>query len=102
MVLENDSLKKIINRCNKYETLTETALKKAKIVLPENSALFPIAKDFLEMCQNYLNDGKYYKEQGKYDIALASFAYAHAWLDASARLGYIDVQNDSKLFTLFK
>jgi len=92
----------LLNRCNKYRQLTEKALKKAKICVPKNSALYVIAQDFRQMTENYLKDGKYYENKGDLDIALASYAYAHAWLDASARLGLIDVKNDSELFTLYK
>ena len=89
-------------RTEKYRLLTEKALKKAKICVPENSALYEIAKDFISMAENYLKDGKYYENKKEQDIALASYAYAHAWLDACARLGLVDVKNDSKLFTLYK
>ncbi len=97
-----ESVKELIKRCEKYRNLTKKALKKAKLVIPENSALYDISKDFIEMAKNYLSDGEHYQKQGKYDIALASFAYAHAWLDASARIGFIDVKKDNKLFTLYK
>jgi len=95
-------MKDLINRTNKYEKLTEKALKKAKICVPKESALYVIAKDFLDMSKRYLDDGKYYKSKDKYDIALASFSYAHAWLDSCARLGLIDVNKDYVLFTLYK
>lgn len=92
----------LIERCKKYRHLTEKAIKKAKISIPQEGALFIIAKDFREMAENYLKDGKYYETKGNFDIALASYAYAHAWLDASARLGLVDVKKDHKLFTLYK
>lgn len=94
--------KELINRCGKYEKLTQKALKKSKIAVPKDSALYFIAKDFLDMASRYLKDGQYYKKQGKYDIALASFSYSHAWLDSSARLGFTNVGKDNKLFTLYK
>jgi len=90
------------SRTDKYEKLTEKALKKSKICVAKNSALFFVAKDFIDMATRYLEDGKYYKKKGEYEIALASFAYAHAWLDCCARLGLTDVKNDNKLFTLYK
>jgi len=93
---------KLLERCEKYRLLTEKALKKAKVIIPVESAMYPIAKDFIEMAKNYLSDGKYYESKKEYEIALASYAYAHAWLDASARIGFIDVKRDHKLFTLYK
>lgn len=92
----------IILRTQKYEKLTEKAIKKSKICVSKNSALYFVAKDFIDMASRYLEDGKYYKNKKEYDIALASFAYAHAWLDCCARLGLTDVKNDNKLFTLYK
>jgi hypothetical protein len=92
----------LIERCNKYEQLTKKALKKSKISCPKNSALYFIAKDFLDMSERYLKDGAHYKKLKNYDIALASFSYSHAWLDALARLGLTDVKQDDKLFTLYK
>jgi hypothetical protein len=92
----------LISRTEKYQKLTEKALKKSKICVAKDSASFFIAKDFIDMASRYLEDGKYYKKKGEYEIALASFAYAHAWLDCLARLGLTDVKGDNKLFTLFK
>ena len=89
-------------KVEKYRSLTEKALKKVGICVPENSALYPIAKDFYAMAENYFNDAKHFERQDKLSTALASYSYAHAWLDAGARLGVFDVKNDFKLFTLFK
>ena len=94
--------KNFIAKVEKYQGLTEKALKKIKICVPKNSALHVIAVDFKSMTVNYLADGKYYKEKKDYLTALASFSYAHAWLDAGARLGVFDVKGDNKLFTLYK
>ena len=95
-------MNKLLERTNKYKALTEKALKKAKICVPKNSALHEIALDFKDMASRYLADGKHYQEKGELEIALASYSYAHAWLDAGARLGIFDVKNDNKLFTLYK
>ncbi len=102
MVTKNTNKDELKQRCKKYKLLTEKALKKAKISVPKDSALYFIAKDFIDMAERYYKDGNYYLEKREFTIALASFSYAHAWLDASARLGLTDVKNDHKLFTLFK
>ena len=51
------------------------------------------------MAQNYYEDGCYF--QGKRDLltALASFSYAHAWLDAGVRARILE-GSDGDLFTL--
>lgn len=102
MIAKNKAKDDLKERCKKYKLLTQKALKKSKVSVPKNSALYFIAKDFIDMAERYYKDGNYYLNKGEQAIALASFSYAHAWLDASARLGLIDVKNDHKLFTLFK
>ena len=94
--------KDLILRCKKYNALSKKALKKAKIVVAKTGALHPIAQDFYNMASNYISDGEYQFKKENYILALASFSYAHAWLDAGARLGFFDVKNDSTLFTLHK
>lgn len=95
MALQEDLEKKV----DKYQKLTEKALGliKLKEGLSDNEK--EIAKDFLSMTNNYLNDGKYYREKGELLIALASFSYAHAWLDAGVR-ARVFAATDDQLFTL--
>ncbi len=92
----------LVDRCEKYEQLTKKALEKSKICVSKDSALFFIAKDFIDMANRYYSDGCHYKNEKQYDIALASFSYSHAWLDCCARLGLTDVDYDTQLFTLYK
>jgi hypothetical protein len=97
-----DANKELILRCKKYLALSKKAIRKVKIAIPRTGALYKNAEDFLNMAKNYISDGEYQLKIGNTDIALASFSYAHAWLDAGARLGFFDVKNDSKLFTLYR
>ncbi|MFH0714244.1 MAG: DUF357 domain-containing protein [Candidatus Diapherotrites archaeon] len=93
--------KEVRVRVHKYKVLTKKALKKAKICVPKGSALYKIALDFREMAENYVKDAEHFEQKGEIVLALASLSYAHAWLDAGARLGLFDVKQDSKLFTLY-
>lgn len=102
MEKETSLCKGLIEKTEKYRELTETALEKARITVPENSSLYVVAKDFYEMSENYFNDAKHFQDEGKYGMALAAFSYSHAWLDAGARAGLFEVNNDYRLFTLFK
>ena len=52
------------------------------------------------MAQNYLSDGRHFEQKGEHAVALASYSYAHAWLDAGVRAGFLDGKNDDRLFTL--
>ena len=83
-----------------YFEITKKAREKVKIASPKSSHLYPIAEDFLKMADSYINDAKYFRDKGDYPHALGAIYYAHAWLDAGARLGIFDVGEDHNLFTL--
>jgi len=85
---------------DKYFEITFKALEKVKIVAPEHSHLRDIAADFLNMASSYSEDAKYFRAKGDYVRALGAIYYAHAWLDAGARIGLFDVGGDHELFTL--
>src|SRR6266571_2071270 len=81
-------------------SLTERALGKAKIAVPERSHLRKVAEDFVTMARAYYADANHFRDAGELDKALANINYAHGWLDAGARLGLFDVGGDDQLFTL--
>ncbi len=87
-------------RADRYKGLTEAALEKVSIKAEKGSVDFKRAQDFLEMARNYLADGKHFQEKGRHALALAAFSYAHAWLDAGVKAGFLDGKGDGKLFTL--
>ena len=87
-------------RVKRYRELTEKALKKVSIKAEEESEDFVRAADFIAMAQNYFNDAKHFEGEGKMALALAAYSYAHAWLDAGVRAGFLDGKGDDKLFTL--
>jgi len=84
----------------KYHSLTEKALGRVSIKkglsVPEQEK----AMQLLEMAKNYFSDAKHFEREGRLETALAAFSYAHAWLDAGVRLGFLDGKKDDKLFTL--
>lgn len=84
-------------KLKKYFSLTEKALKKVKIKIPDNVNLKRVAEDFLDLAERYYKDAKYFEEKGDMVNAFAAVTYAHAFLDAGARLGVFDVK-DNKLF----
>ena len=85
-------------RVEKYEKLTEKALSLIEISAKKGSKEFETAKDFLEMARNYLSDGKYYAQKKDLITALASYSYAHAWIDAGIRAGILKGKGN-ELFT---
>ncbi|MEL9998900.1 MAG: DUF357 domain-containing protein [Thermoplasmata archaeon] len=88
-------------KIKKYLDTTSRAIGKIKVSVPENSHLKKIAEDFLSMALNYYKDAEYFYNNGDYVNAFAAVNYAHGWLDAGARLGLFNVENDYKLFTLY-
>ncbi len=84
----------------RYLDLTRRALEKVKIAHSEDSKEREQAEDFLDMAQRYFSDAQHFKEKGMIAEALAAVSYAHAWLDAGARIGLFDVGGDSELFTV--
>ena len=52
------------------------------------------------MATRYFQDAKFFEKKGDKLTALAALSYAHAWLDAGARLGLFDVAHDNVLFTV--
>lgn len=84
-------------KLRKYFKLTDKALKKVKIKVPKDVNLKKVAEDFVDMAERYYKDAKYFEEKGDIVNAFAAVTYAHAFLDAGARLGVFDVK-DNKLF----
>jgi len=84
----------------RYRKLTEQAFEKVSVKAEEGGVDFKRAEDFLSMARNYLDDGTHFQEKGEHALALAAFSYAHAWLDAGVRAGFLDGKQDNRLFTL--
>ncbi len=91
--MDKVDLKKLEN----YFKITQEALEKAKTT-PENLDMENARIDFLKMIESYIADAKHFQEEKKIVDAFAAINYAHGWLDAGARIGLWDV-DDNKLFT---
>ena len=86
-----------LEKIEKYKDLTSRALKIAKKSVVKGKETG--AKEVIDMVSNYLSDSKFFEEKQDLINAFATLNYAHGWLDAGARLGIFDV-NDNKLFTI--
>ena len=88
-------------KLRKYLAMTEKALTLVRIAAADkNSRDYKSAADFLQMAKNYLSDSRHFAKKGDALTAIAAASYAHAWLDAGARLGLFRVDNSSDLFTV--
>jgi hypothetical protein len=83
-------------RLDKYFDITGKALEMVKNG-EKDSERAKEAVDFLDMAERYFSDAKHFREQGNYVLSLAAVNYAHAWLDAGARIGLFKVK-DNELF----
>ena len=87
-------MQNIEQKLSKYFDLTSKALNKVKIVEEHRKE----AEDLLDLAKKYFEDAKYFEKKGDLINAFGAVCYAHAFLDVGARLGFFDVQGDSKLF----
>ena len=95
--LKSEAEKKL----RKYLLMTEKALSLVKIAAADKTSKdYKSAADFLAMAKSYLSDSKHFAKKGDLLTALAAASYAHAWLDAEARLGLFKVDSSSGLFTV--
>lgn len=85
-------------RLAKYFALTESALKAVRLA-PIDCARAAAAGDFLDMAARYHADARHFEARGDLVTAFAAVTYAHAWLDAGARIGLFKV-SDSRLFAV--
>ena len=85
-------------KLEKYFDVTGKALDKVKSS-PIDKRKKSIADDFLDMAERYFSDALHFFNRGEWVTAFAAINYAHAWLDAGARIGVFKVK-DSKLFTV--
>ncbi len=101
MFVAVDKDKKKVNvicdrRLDKYFDITGRALEKVRNADKDRERIRD-ASDFLDMASRYFSDAKHFREKDNYVLALAAVNYAHAWLDAGARIGLFKVR-DKELF----
>ena len=80
-------------RLDKYFNITQRALEKVR-ESEKDSERAKQAADFIDMAERYFSDAEHFREQGNHVLALAAVNYAHAWLDAGARIGLFKVKDD--------
>lgn len=81
---------------DKYFSLTGEALQKVKDSEKDVERINE-AMDFLDLAQRYYADAHHFFTNGEWVLAYGALYYAHAMLDAGARLGLFKVA-DSRLF----
>ena len=54
----------------------------------------------LRMADDYASDAKHFLKTGDLVRAFGAINYAHAWIDAGVKIGWLDGHGDDVLFTL--
>ncbi len=88
-----------IARVEKYLKLTAKARKKATPIT-DNKKDNARLKSMLRMCDDYYSDAQHFLKNGNLVDAFAAINYAHAWVDAAVRIGFLNGHDDDALFTL--
>ncbi|MGY8645155.1 MAG: DUF357 domain-containing protein [Candidatus Poseidoniales archaeon] len=86
-------------KVEKYLALTAEARIKATPIT-NNDEDHRRLESMLRMCDDYQNDARHFMENGDLVRAFGAINYAHAWIDASVRIGLMDGHGDDRLFTL--
>ncbi len=76
----------------KYIASTQQVLDELEIIEEEISVDRRAIYEVVEHVKTYLEDAKYYKDQGKFEVSLASVAYSEGLLDALRMLGAVDFE----------
>lgn len=84
------------DKLGKYFETTKKALEKAKTKSEKTEE----GEIILDMAKRYYEDAKYFEKKQNIVTAFAALNYAHGWLDTGARLKILEVDKDSKLFTV--
>lgn len=92
----------LLETVDRYLRINAEAVRKLRISVPEDSYLFTLAKDFMQMIKSYSDDAAHFKEKNELIKAVSALNYAHGWIDAGARIGLFDVGGDHRLFTLYR
>ena len=83
-----------------YLELTTAALAKATPLVESDSLDARRLESMLSMARDYLSDAEHFRDSGDLLRAYGAANYAHAWLDAAVRIGFLDGHGDDDLFTL--
>jgi hypothetical protein len=88
-----------VEKLNSYFKITAEAIEKVETSEIDLDNVDKV-NDFLLMAKSYYDDAKFFAfKKQDFVLAFGALNYAHAWLDAGARLKFFKV-NDSRLFTV--
>ena len=74
---------------SKYISVSEQVLKELQTYETPGSFSPQKVKEIIEYARAYLEDAKYYMQEGEFDVSLTSVAYCEGLLDALRLLGTV-------------
>ena len=89
-----------VERVESYLDITRRARGKATPLVEASSAEGANLAVMLRMADDYASDAKHFLDTGDLDRAFGAINYAHAWIDAGVKIGWLDGHGDDVLFTL--
>jgi len=87
-------------KLEKYLATTEKALKGVEIAKDRDPSDQKTAEEFIDMAKRYYSDADFYKNKGDFVTAFAAVNYAHAWIDAGVRAGFLIAEEDSSEYIM--
>ena len=89
-----------VERVESYLDITHRARSKATPLVEPSSAEGAHLAAMLRMADDYASDAKHFLDTGDLVRAFGAINYAHAWIDAGVKIGWLDGHGDDVLFTL--
>ena len=89
-----------VERVEKYLDITRRARAKATPLVKAGSEEASRLEVMLRMADDYASDARHFLSTGDLVRAFGAINYAHAWIDAGVKVGWLDGHGDDVLFTL--
>ena len=87
-------------RVESYLDITHRARAKATPLVDSQSAEGVHLATMMRMADDYASDAQHFLMTGDLVRAFGAINYAHAWIDAGVKIGWLDGHGDDVLFTL--
>ena len=89
-----------VERVESYLDITKRARAKATPCVVEGSKEAAHLAIMLRTADDYASDAQHFLSKGDLVRAFGAINYAHAWIDAGVKIGWLDGHGDDVLFTL--
>ncbi|MBD51484.1 MAG: hypothetical protein CMB08_06215 [Euryarchaeota archaeon] len=99
MVLNMENTLLTVEKIERYLLITSKARAKATPITVNKDEEEKLSI-MLRMCDDYTSDARHFLASGNLIDAFGAINYAHAWIDAAVKIGFLDGHDDDILFTL--